>query len=359
MVKMCRSLFLFIISFSISSVVVGMELEIDRKTIKPVIVRIWCDTYNHPDEVGHVSLETSKHYVSLWPRKEGQTGSKGQVVKSPGFFIESYEKELSDTERKFPSHTFVLKSLNSDKINDSYEEILRKYYSSEIDKNKIFWKIDATGQIEGDFLYHNCTTIVRYLLQKGEIYDRLYCIKYNSSLEEDKNNSDSISKEIIPMGIAYNQNEKLAANVLMYLTGKKIKSLSSGTQVVRTYFIEELEFYTPHQFIAVLTIASLMDMSLFMNEYAGDIGEIFRKIKLDSRDFLPEFDKKGQVIMHKKRSESAQKIIDENREFDKTNWSYFSLKSWARWTSDEDLEGVFLTPWGLYSHITEKLQEEK
>lgn len=71
--------------------------------------------------VGHVSLETSKIYASLWPDSEDTTAI-GLTTQHKVFFMESPEKDEL-VELRPPDYIVDLFSLNVPKIEEKFEEV--------------------------------------------------------------------------------------------------------------------------------------------------------------------------------------------------------------------------------------------
>ena len=343
--------FLSFLTFLLSSDPPKATETEDNFKDKYVIIRIWNNTWANPDEAGHVSLETEKKYVSLWPDKSDPAvqSSKRQIVTARGLFADTYKQDL-DNEQKYPSDVFVLKTLNTKNIEQSFEEIYNVYYVN----HKLVWTIDSFGQITDGILHHNCTSIVRYLLQRGEI-DLLFSDlsvrnknrdteQNNTSFLESKQNGKKFTKVLLPTVTATYNSDKTAEFAIILLTKKNINSRPDVRKYLFTYFSEDLSFYTPHQLKPVLMMASLLEEALDPSKSNANPETELSKIKHQSRDYVAQFNQNGSIKFFKKRSLDSQEKIDRNREFDKTFWSWFSPNSWLRWASDEQSEDTAIIP---------------
>jgi hypothetical protein len=141
----------------------------------PILVRIWDPTKT---SVGHVSLETSQYYISLWPA----SGASKPDIKWNSFdgkLIDSLEKdEIANGDfnehglsPKAPTTIFTLRSVSESVINSRYEELRHQNLQWALaGDNKMFFKENV----------HSCASLVILFLKEGGL-DALFK-KYGKNL---------------------------------------------------------------------------------------------------------------------------------------------------------------------------------
>lgn len=126
------------------------------------LVRVWDPTKT---SVGHVSLETSQYYISLWPA----SGASKPDIKWKSFdgtLIDSLEKDKiangdvgeSELIPKDPTATFALRSISESIINSRYEELRHQ---------NLQWALMGDNKMFFTENIHSCASLVILLLKEG------------------------------------------------------------------------------------------------------------------------------------------------------------------------------------------------
>jgi hypothetical protein len=132
----------------------------------PVTIRVWPKS---DQSVGHVSLETNKYYISLWPQ-DGAGKPKIKWYSYEGALKSSLEEDLTangtidgdgNITDKDPNPEIILNMLDEEAINNEFD----KFKSSDelkwvlIGNNKLFLKDGV----------HSCASLAAHLLKVGGI----------------------------------------------------------------------------------------------------------------------------------------------------------------------------------------------
>ncbi len=134
-----------------------------------LIVHVWCASSDNDSLVGHVSLETSKIYASLWPEKPHLLKDSHS---SP---INNFEGDLLK-EKRPPDYSIKLITLDVDAINTAYSKFQASNEQWGITGHRSIKEIFFTTPREFDELMNNmkfktlnCSCLVYLLLRRGGI----------------------------------------------------------------------------------------------------------------------------------------------------------------------------------------------
>jgi hypothetical protein len=129
-----------------------------------VTIRIWTSVFNKTlrgEDVGHISIETSDSYMSLWPKGRPSGIAQAFFQKRPPHYMSSYKDDL-EAEGRSPELIICLYSLNGEEIEEEFTRIKDK-----IDGWALFGGnalIDRNGA-------ESCVTLAYKLLKKGGLYE--------------------------------------------------------------------------------------------------------------------------------------------------------------------------------------------
>lgn len=192
--KIKMSFFIFLILLG-NIVVISETRSMDQDEKHIVTVRVWNPYINKVKDnkqendkysFGHVSLQTDKHYISLWPFtrtiiniNEFSSYITDEAMEIDGVKLEGalarkdYNSDLREENQRNPERTyFVL--LNTNKINTLWESIIKDHTPIEDQYNdehkllkNIKWSIGKA--YTPDKLNLSCSSLAMALLREGQI----------------------------------------------------------------------------------------------------------------------------------------------------------------------------------------------
>ncbi len=155
---------------------------------KRVIVRIWTSGFNlkrRGESVGHVSIETPNHYMSLWPSREGKEKGFGLFQPIPHEFNNSYQADLKDEDNRPPEVTICLYSLNINRIEEKFNEFAG---TENIQGTLQGWTLIGGNRLINENSGQSCSSLAYELLKAGGIYAMIsstYSAHYASIVSPD------------------------------------------------------------------------------------------------------------------------------------------------------------------------------
>ncbi len=76
------------------------------------IVRVWAGQFNGGENVGHVSLQTARDYISFWPG-DGD---------APGEFLQNFQEDLDAEDSRQPEHVLCLPHPSADSVDGIHSD---------------------------------------------------------------------------------------------------------------------------------------------------------------------------------------------------------------------------------------------
>jgi hypothetical protein len=129
-----------------------------------VIVRVWLCKEDGGEDVGHVSLQTPSHYMSLWPGVNSSKTTKTSMLfehRERVEFKPNYEADLK-AENREPEFTCHLYSLDIKQMNNKFIKIKKETKNWSAAGNT--QKFNQTGKIS-----RSCSSAAREILIAGGI----------------------------------------------------------------------------------------------------------------------------------------------------------------------------------------------
>lgn len=106
-----------------------MKRDSDLNQQDYVIVRIWLSEKMGGANVGHVSLETPKVYMSLWPGGRGSNKLITAIFENrPAHFMRKYSEDY-EAEGRAPEQVVTLYSLYTERMERKFNQLYKKYRS--------------------------------------------------------------------------------------------------------------------------------------------------------------------------------------------------------------------------------------
>lgn len=139
-----------------------------------IILRAWRSGYAGGEHVGHVSLQTRRNYISLWPGGvRAEPGELEKVLRTNAVtgsrFVVNIRAEVEDEEKRVPEYTVPIFGMNSQRIDDKFEE-----YRQLQRNGHLRWVVSGSAFISfrknyPEEVLHSCASFVLELLKLGGI----------------------------------------------------------------------------------------------------------------------------------------------------------------------------------------------
>lgn len=138
----------------------GDSAEIKKLQKNRVIVRVWTPATSQG--MGHISLQTSNNYISLWPSGPVTYSDMGKIL--PYEFSPDYMTDYESEGRRKSEYTFCFYTLHEQKIDEEFSRLVEKLSG---------WTLvphcATTEHVESSY------SLVCKLLVAGKISDLLSC----------------------------------------------------------------------------------------------------------------------------------------------------------------------------------------
>lgn len=236
-----------------------VEDDLEKRILenKRVIVRVWASTANiriRGENAGHVSIEVSGRYMSLWPRQSNEEHptpaieSEGLGITRPisHEFVPSYQIERDKYEGRDPEFTVCFYTLDNDRIKEKFNSL--KEGPNKLEGWCLFGGICANAE--------SCVSMVWELLIAGNIHKLVSKVEQSTASSKESLFGNFFMKKAISQsrvedssrGSTYSLENAIQFGIkspdglIAILKKAKLNELQKNRLTKHIYFVDESYF---------------------------------------------------------------------------------------------------------------------